>query len=295
MIVGHRSRRKSAFTLVELLVVIGIIALLISILLPALSKARRTAMTVKCGSNLHNIGLALLNYAAANRQALPQHPAASSQNNPAPGTGFWLWDVSVNTRDALVRYGAQRANLYCPFQESFATGDQFWNFNVKTNADGSLSGYSVLGYWILILRPDNSFPNVDLTKFDDPANDGAFIHKTWRYQKTTQANNFGCVPYRANSSSDTEIVCEATGDDGTANSFGHLQGGLLNQSSHYFGKLPFTVNILYMDGHVGQKDCNLYSIPGPKQQLNNRGIVHWQSNTNATSPGPGNGNLRFYW
>jgi len=67
----RRSKPHSAFTLIELLVVIGIIALLLSILLPALNKARQQALNVNCASNLRQINLACLNYAADYKGCLP--------------------------------------------------------------------------------------------------------------------------------------------------------------------------------------------------------------------------------
>lgn len=65
------SSSRAGFTLVELLVVIGIIAVLISILLPALQRARDSAATIKCSANVRSIVQGLLAYAAENKQYLP--------------------------------------------------------------------------------------------------------------------------------------------------------------------------------------------------------------------------------
>ena len=99
-----RSRRcRHGFTLVELLVVIGIIALLISILLPALQKARRTANTAKCLSNMRQIGMAFTMYTNDFKGFVLQPVSYDPYLNPT--TCFWFQRLSDYMNKKTSRQG----------------------------------------------------------------------------------------------------------------------------------------------------------------------------------------------
>ncbi len=85
--------RARGFTLVELLVVIGIIALLISILLPSLNRARETANRVKCQSNLRQIGQAILLYCNDNKGPYPRTAYSGSGTMNLSNIGVQGYEV----------------------------------------------------------------------------------------------------------------------------------------------------------------------------------------------------------
>jgi prepilin-type N-terminal cleavage/methylation domain-containing protein len=104
----HSHRSRPGFTLIELLVVVAIIALLISILLPALGKAREQGKKAKCGANLHSIGQAVASCWAENNEYGPSW----DDGEASPG-GEWFMFSWADTLFDLGYLGNADAQI-CP-------------------------------------------------------------------------------------------------------------------------------------------------------------------------------------
>jgi prepilin-type N-terminal cleavage/methylation domain-containing protein/prepilin-type processing-associated H-X9-DG protein len=155
---GHRTRR--AFTLVELLVVIGIIALLISILLPSLSRAREQANAIKCLNNLRQLGLGFVMYANNNRGFLPNSPSSGWRKED-----FIYWQPGQDFNEsAIAPYLAKPLS-----KEYFRCPTDDVNNRVYTGSGGYRYSYS-MNYWLRlyqVVKIRNSAQKVILYEEDE--------------------------------------------------------------------------------------------------------------------------------
>lgn len=136
--------RRKAFTLIELLVVISIIALLLSILMPALGKVRRAARITACVSNHRQVGIGLTTYSVEYDYKFPRHPGVAGNTGP-----YFYVNGKNNLADDILRYVGDNSKIFvCPLvprevvppDRTLKTSAR-WDFYYMSNYESKTTNY----------------------------------------------------------------------------------------------------------------------------------------------------------
>jgi len=122
---------RKAFTLIELLVVVAIIALLVSILMPALGRAKEMAKRAQCGANMHALGIGVVVYQNANRGLNPV-VGLRDHTDAYFGRGFYSAHRLVSTN---IRWYREAWNWWIPDGPATTTGGCLWQLVLHADID----------------------------------------------------------------------------------------------------------------------------------------------------------------
>jgi prepilin-type N-terminal cleavage/methylation domain-containing protein/prepilin-type processing-associated H-X9-DG protein len=251
-------RGYRAFTLVELLVVIGIIAILVSILLPSLSRARDAASRTVCASNVRQLSLSMIMYAQENKGKFID---AGNLDGSFDWTGnttrrIELFYMHRGARDLIVKQmKLPRKSFYCPSNPE-RTSDNFWDFD---------SSSSVVGYFFIAGR--NGLRQNKAAAMN-PATFGGSVGS---YQGMEEVPNG--VPVVAAKLGDKPFYkvlvtdCTRSYVNELASNWGsnHINTGV--DPTGYLPRGKGGSNVGYIDGHVEWRDQNaMGQAPTPRRR-----------------------------